>query len=385
MALAVLQCTSDYPTAPAQVGLNLLGELARRYGVPVGLSDHSGTIFPGLAAVALGASVVEVHLALSREQFGPDVAVSLTPDDLRRLTDGRGLPVRGPGPPAGQGRRGHPPGPHARPVHPEPGAARPPARRLGAHPRRPGGQEAGYRHGPRPPGRGGGPAPGPRPAGRSPVGAGRPGAGDRESHRLRRHHRPPQLQPGAHRAERHPRPPRARPAAGRGVLRAARPLRQRREPDRGRRVPHRRAGLHRHRGGEPHHHGQVDRPGAAGALVGARQPAARCGGHHRRSLRDDRHRGGRRLPEHPAGPPPGRRDHRLHRREGPPRGDEAGRPAPGEHRPGRRAGDPHGGGPGLRVRDRAARRSTWPPRSSTPPSSTSIPSSATAGWATRST
>ena len=86
--LAVLQCTSDYPTAPDQVGLNLLEELATRYDVPVGLSDHSGTIFPGLAAVALGAVVVEVHLALSRDQFGPDVAVSLTPDDLRRLTDG---------------------------------------------------------------------------------------------------------------------------------------------------------------------------------------------------------------------------------------------------------------------------------------------------------
>lgn len=86
--LAVLQCTSDYPTAPTQVGLNLVTELRQRYDVAVGLSDHSGTIFPGLAAVVLGASVVEVHLALSRDQFGPDVAVSLTPDDLRRLVDG---------------------------------------------------------------------------------------------------------------------------------------------------------------------------------------------------------------------------------------------------------------------------------------------------------
>jgi N,N'-diacetyllegionaminate synthase len=86
--LAVLQCTSDYPTTPAQVGLNLLAELAERYQVPVGLSDHSGTIYPGLAAATLGARVVEVHLALSRDQFGPDVAVSLTPDDLRRLVDG---------------------------------------------------------------------------------------------------------------------------------------------------------------------------------------------------------------------------------------------------------------------------------------------------------
>jgi len=87
-ALAVLQCTSDYPTNPRQVGLNLLGELGDRYGVPVGLSDHSGTIYPGLAAAALGAAVIEVHLTLSRDHFGPDVPVSLTPDDLARLTEG---------------------------------------------------------------------------------------------------------------------------------------------------------------------------------------------------------------------------------------------------------------------------------------------------------
>lgn len=87
-AFAVLQCSSDYPTSPSQIGLNLLGELADRYRVPVGLSDHSGTIFAGLAAVALGASVVEVHLTLSRDHFGPDVPVSLTPDDLARLTEG---------------------------------------------------------------------------------------------------------------------------------------------------------------------------------------------------------------------------------------------------------------------------------------------------------
>lgn len=86
--LAVLQCTTSYPCRAEDVGLNLLAELRTRYGCPVGLSDHSGTIYAGLAAVALGASLLEVHIVFSRECFGPDVPASLTTDDLRRLVEG---------------------------------------------------------------------------------------------------------------------------------------------------------------------------------------------------------------------------------------------------------------------------------------------------------
>ncbi|MGZ4356556.1 MAG: N-acetylneuraminate synthase family protein [Gaiellaceae bacterium] len=86
--VAVLQCTSEYPSPPEKIGLNLLGELAARYDLPIGLSDHSGTIFPSLAAVALGASVLEVHVTLSREMFGPDVRASVTTAELRGLVDG---------------------------------------------------------------------------------------------------------------------------------------------------------------------------------------------------------------------------------------------------------------------------------------------------------
>jgi N,N'-diacetyllegionaminate synthase len=86
--LAVLQCTSVYPCPPERIGLNLLAELAKRYGCPVGLSDHSGTIYPGLAAATLGATVVEVHVTLSREMFGPDVPASVTTMELRQLVDG---------------------------------------------------------------------------------------------------------------------------------------------------------------------------------------------------------------------------------------------------------------------------------------------------------
>lgn len=86
--LVVLQCTSAYPLTPERLGLNVLGEIRRRYRCASGLSDHSGTIFPALAAVALGARVVEVHVTLSREMFGPDVVASVTTDELRTIVEG---------------------------------------------------------------------------------------------------------------------------------------------------------------------------------------------------------------------------------------------------------------------------------------------------------
>lgn len=86
--LAVLQCTSAYPCPPEKIGLNVLRRLRERYRVPVGLSDHSGKVYAGLAAVSLGAEVLEVHVALSREMFGPDVPASVTTAELRQLVEG---------------------------------------------------------------------------------------------------------------------------------------------------------------------------------------------------------------------------------------------------------------------------------------------------------
>lgn len=86
--IAVLQCTSTYPCPPEKVGLNLLPVFMQRYGCPAGLSDHSGTIFPGLAAAVIGARVLEVHVTLSREMFGPDVAASVTTGELATLVEG---------------------------------------------------------------------------------------------------------------------------------------------------------------------------------------------------------------------------------------------------------------------------------------------------------
>ena len=88
LPLAVFQCTSKYPSPPEALGLNMLSVFRERYSVPVGLSDHSGAIYAGLAAVTLGASLLEVHVTLSREMFGPDVPVSVTTAELRQLAEG---------------------------------------------------------------------------------------------------------------------------------------------------------------------------------------------------------------------------------------------------------------------------------------------------------
>jgi N-acetylneuraminate synthase len=86
--VAVLQCTSAYPCPPEQLGLNVLAQFRERYNSPVGLSDHSGNIFAGLAAVTLGANLLEVHIVFSRDCFGPDVTSSLTIDELAQLVRG---------------------------------------------------------------------------------------------------------------------------------------------------------------------------------------------------------------------------------------------------------------------------------------------------------
>jgi len=88
LPLTVLQCTSAYPCPPEKIGLNMIPLFRERYGCQVGLSDHSGTIYSGLAAAALGIDALEIHVTLSREMFGPDVVASVTTGELRQLVDG---------------------------------------------------------------------------------------------------------------------------------------------------------------------------------------------------------------------------------------------------------------------------------------------------------
>jgi N-acetylneuraminate synthase len=88
LPLAVLQCTSAYPCPPEKIGLNLIPLFRERYGCAVGLSDHSGTIYAGLAAAAMGIEALEVHVTMSREMFGPDVPASVTTAELGQLVEG---------------------------------------------------------------------------------------------------------------------------------------------------------------------------------------------------------------------------------------------------------------------------------------------------------
>jgi len=84
----VMQCTTAYPCPPERIGLNMIPYFRDRYACFVGLSDHSGTIYPGIAAATLGADVLEVHITMSRGMFGPDVPASVTIEELRQLVNG---------------------------------------------------------------------------------------------------------------------------------------------------------------------------------------------------------------------------------------------------------------------------------------------------------
>jgi pseudaminic acid synthase len=83
--LALLKCTSAYPAPPEEMNLRTIPELARHFGVPVGLSDHTMGIAVPVAAVALGACIIEKHLTLSRSDPGPDSAFSLEPHEFKAM------------------------------------------------------------------------------------------------------------------------------------------------------------------------------------------------------------------------------------------------------------------------------------------------------------
>ncbi len=90
--ISVLQCTSHYPCDYAKVGLNVMLEMKERYGLPVGLSDHTSTNYSSFAAVTLGATVVEKHLTFSRLMYGSDARHSLDPNEFKDLVAGiRGI------------------------------------------------------------------------------------------------------------------------------------------------------------------------------------------------------------------------------------------------------------------------------------------------------
>jgi pseudaminic acid synthase len=85
--IALLKCNSAYPAPPEEMNLRTIPEMARRFQVPVGLSDHTLGISAAVTAVALGACIIEKHLTLSRSTPGPDSAFSLEPDEFKAMVD----------------------------------------------------------------------------------------------------------------------------------------------------------------------------------------------------------------------------------------------------------------------------------------------------------
>ncbi len=85
--LALLKCTSAYPAPPEDMNLFTIPHLAEAFELPVGLSDHTTGIAVAVAAVTLGACIVEKHLALSRQTPGPDSAFSLEPHEFKEMVE----------------------------------------------------------------------------------------------------------------------------------------------------------------------------------------------------------------------------------------------------------------------------------------------------------
>ena len=85
--LALLKCSSIYPADPADMHLSTIRDMRRRFGIPVGLSDHSLGSLSSVTSVALGASIIEKHFCISREIDNPDASFSMTPEEYRALVD----------------------------------------------------------------------------------------------------------------------------------------------------------------------------------------------------------------------------------------------------------------------------------------------------------
>ena len=92
--ITLLQCTSAYPADPTEANLRVIQTLQEKFCCSVGYSDHTLGSECALAAVALGAIIVEKHFTLDRGMSGPDHAASATPDEFRDLVNGIRLTER---------------------------------------------------------------------------------------------------------------------------------------------------------------------------------------------------------------------------------------------------------------------------------------------------
>ena len=85
--LTILHCNTDYPTSMSDVNLNAMSSMAKSFGLKVGYSDHTLGIEVPIAAVSLGATVIEKHFTLDRSFLGPDHKASLEPEELKKMVD----------------------------------------------------------------------------------------------------------------------------------------------------------------------------------------------------------------------------------------------------------------------------------------------------------
>jgi len=92
--LAILHCTSTYPSKLEELNLSVIKVLENTFNVPVGYSGHEAGITPTVAAVVLGACIIERHITLDRSMYGSDQSASVEPHGIRRLVrDVREVPV----------------------------------------------------------------------------------------------------------------------------------------------------------------------------------------------------------------------------------------------------------------------------------------------------
>ena len=85
--ITLLKCTTEYPAKPKESNILTIPYLKKRYKCDVGLSDHTPGIGVSIAAIALGASIIEKHLTLSRKDGAIDSFFSLEPDEFKSLVD----------------------------------------------------------------------------------------------------------------------------------------------------------------------------------------------------------------------------------------------------------------------------------------------------------
>ena len=83
--VALLYCVSSYPSKNSEIDINEISLLKKKFKVPVGFSDHSGSIYPSQIAMCSGANLVEVHVNFDRKMFGPDSSSSVTFEELKKI------------------------------------------------------------------------------------------------------------------------------------------------------------------------------------------------------------------------------------------------------------------------------------------------------------